>query len=120
VKTVFMKKISTLSSKIQFKITWLFFFTSLFFCLSGFAQEKTIRGTVTIEVNDPLVGVTIQIKGTTEGAVTNASGKFTLKASPQDTLIVSYVGYTTQKIRVGDRTNFNIQMDPSAKGLNEV
>src|SRR5690606_13872855 len=83
-------------------------------------QQHSIQGTVTDAKGTPLVGVTVKVKGTDQGTVTDAEGKFTLVVPDNATLEVSYIGYATQEIAVGEQTDLQIQLKPSASGLNEV
>jgi TonB-linked SusC/RagA family outer membrane protein len=84
-------------------------------------QRRTISGKVTDENGEPLAGVTIVVKGTTQGTVTNAEGEYTLpNIPPNTTLVFSFVGMKTQEINVGDRTIINVTMETEAIGLEEV
>lgn len=85
------------------------------------ALDKTISGKVTDEKNDALPGVSIVVKGSTIGTVTDANGHFTFSI-PNDaqTLSLSYIGYTSQDVNVGNQTNFNITLHPSSEELTEV
>jgi TonB-linked SusC/RagA family outer membrane protein len=85
----------------------------------GIIQHK-IEGIVTDENGMPLYGVSIQVKGTTTGVLTDASGKFSLVVDDDGVLLVSFIGYKSQEIIVGKRTSINIQLQLSAAGLNEV
>lgn len=85
-----------------------------------FAQKTTITGTVKDTKNEPLIGVSIKIKGATGGAVTNFDGKFTLEAAATDVLVVSYVGMDTQEITVGTSKDIQIVMTEDNKTLEEV
>ncbi len=69
-----------------------------------------ITGTITGDGNQPLTGVSVQVKGTTRGTTTNAQGMFTIEASPSDVLVISYVGYGTQEITVGNQTQVNVSL----------
>ncbi|MCX6326777.1 MAG: SusC/RagA family TonB-linked outer membrane protein [Bacteroidia bacterium] len=97
----------------------------LFFCglvLTAGAQQKTITGTVKgVEDGQPVIGCTVQIKGTTTGITTDMNGKFTL-AIPLSatTLVFSYVGMKTQEVEISGRTALNIIMEPELLGLSEV
>lgn len=67
----------------------------------GMVMAQTqVRGTVVDEHGDPAIGATIQVKGTTQGTVTDANGNFSLSAPTNGTLVISYVGYTTQEVPV--------------------
>lgn len=80
-----------------------------------------ISGTVTDQTTgETLVGVSILIKGTNVGAVTDVKGKFTITAAENAVLVVSYIGYTTQEVPVGGKAVLSIKLQSSSKGLNEV
>jgi TonB-linked SusC/RagA family outer membrane protein len=80
---------------------------------------------VTGEVRDsstgqPLAGVTVQVRGSTVGAVTDAQGRFALEVPDNAVLEVSYIGYTTRQIPVNGRTVFDIALMAAATGLNQL
>jgi len=84
-------------------------------------QPLIITGTVTDENGEPLPGVSILIKGTTGGTVTNLEGVYTIEVNDRTTtLVFSYVGYITQEITVGDQTVINVTMAVDFLGLDEV
>ncbi len=86
------------------------------------AQTKEISGTVTsADDGSTLPGVSVSIKGTTLGTITDMDGNFRIKV-PADatTLIFSFVGMTTQEVAIGSKTMFSIQMKPEAIGVDEV
>lgn len=78
-----------------------------------------LNGTVKNEKGDPLIGVSVKIKGSNIGTVTNESGRFELPATAGATLIFSYVGYEQQEVIAGEQP-LNIILKESASGLNEV
>lgn len=82
--------------------------------------QQQIRGVVTDENGAPLAGVSVKVKGRDIGVVTGSDGRFSLTVPGNAILEVSYVGYQNQEIIVGSRVEFNIQLQSSAKGLNEV
>jgi iron complex outermembrane recepter protein len=86
------------------------------------AQDLTIRGTITaVEDGLPLIGVTVQIKGTLIGAVTDFDGKFSISgAKPESVLVISFVGYETLEIPIDGKTVINVKLKESAKELEEV
>lgn len=84
------------------------------------SQQHKVEGTVTDTKGTPLVGVTVKVKGTSQGTVTDANGNFTLLVPDSGILEVSYIGYETQEIAIGDQTDITIQMKATASGLNEV
>ncbi len=81
---------------------------------------QTVTGTVTDGNSNALEGATIRVKGGRQNAVSNARGIFTISAPDNSTLIISYVGYTTQEISVGGRTNIDVTLLASAAELNQV
>ena len=66
------------------------------------------------------VGATVLEKGTTNGVVTDFDGNFTIDVKPGATLVISYVGYVTQEVRVGNQSNLNIVLEAEGGNLNEV
>lgn len=84
-------------------------------------KEKNISGTVTSSNGEPLTGVTILVKGTTIGAFTDGTGSYRMNV-PDDatTLIFSYVGYTSQEVEIGGRSNIDVQLEVDATQLDEV
>ena len=87
-------------------------------CL-GYAQAS-INGTVKDQDGEPLIGVNITTTENT-GTITDSEGHFSLQdVKPTTVLRISYMGYETQEIRVGDHTTFPIQLEPSRESLEEV
>jgi TonB-linked SusC/RagA family outer membrane protein len=104
----------------------LFLLIALFVSISGYtllAQTIVITGTVTSSVQGEgaIPGVTITVKGTTVGALTDVNGKFSLTA-PQNatTLVFSYIGMKRQEIEIGGRKVIDVVMEPDLLGLDEV
>jgi TonB-linked SusC/RagA family outer membrane protein len=84
-------------------------------------QQATVSGRVTDEGNLPLPGVTVIVKGTTQGTVTNADGEFSLTGIPENTtLVFSFVGMRTEEVAVGNQTTVNVQMSQETVGLADV
>lgn len=84
-------------------------------------QQPAVFGTVTDESGLPLPGVTVLIKGTTQGTVTNADGNYALTDIPEDaTLVFSFVGMQTQEIAIVGKTLINVTMVVDAIGIEEV
>ena len=89
--------------------------------LSLFAQGITVKGKVVDANNAPLIGVTIQVPGTTTGTVTDADGNFTLgNVPPNGTIEVSYVGMKTELIQVNGRTTIDVILTEDTEMLEEV
>ena len=97
----------------------LILFLALFFIGMGIVTAQTqVRGTVVDENEYPAIGASIRIKGTSQGTVTDANGKFTLSAPENGTLVISYVGYVTQEVPVS--TTVNIKLSSDTELLEEV
>ncbi len=86
------------------------------------AQSKVVTGRVTVsENNEPLSGVTVNVKGAERSVTTNDQGEFTITVpSPQSVLVFTYVGFGTQEIAVGNRTAINVTMSNITKTMDEV
>ncbi len=86
----------------------------------AFAQSQ-VTGKVTDSKGGPLPGVTVVVKGTTQGTVTNFDGEYTLTNIQEDgTLVFSFVGMQTQEIAVGKQTSIDVTMEIDAIGIEEV
>jgi len=84
-------------------------------------QQKSVSGRITDSSGLPLPGVTVVVKGTTQGTVTNADGDYNLANIPEDaTLVFSYVGMRTLEVIVGNQTSINATMEEDVVGLEEV
>jgi TonB-dependent starch-binding outer membrane protein SusC len=88
----------------------------------SFAQTRqTVSGKVTAGSDkSPLPGVSILVKGTTNGVATDANGNYSLQAAPTDVLVVSFIGFVAQEVTVGNRTTLNITLKEDQKMLDEV
>ena len=80
---------------------------------------KKVTGTVS-DSQGPVIGASVVEKGTTNGVVTDFDGNFTLNVKPGATLVISYIGYTTQEVAVGNQSNFNITLLEDNAQLEEV
>ena len=83
-------------------------------------QDIQVTGKVTGENREALPGVSVTLKGSTKGTETDSSGTFTITAPADGTLLITYVGYLTQEVKVNSQTQLNIQLKPSGSQLNEV
>lgn len=95
----------------------------LAFDFTAYAQQPgmDIKGIVTsIGTHDPLIGVTVKVKGTSRGTTTDATGHYTIRARQGDTLTFTYVGFSERHIAVGDQDTINVTLQSSAKGLHEL
>ncbi len=109
-----MKKHSTL-------LKVLFLFLSLTFAYQGYAQGVRITGKVT-DANDgkTMPGVTIAVKNTTTGTITDIDGNFTLNVNKGAALVFSFIGYNTQEVVIADQVTLKIVMVPSVTTLEEA
>ena len=83
------------------------------------AQSQTVKGTVTDKTGEPIIGATIQVKGTKIAAVTDLDGHFTLSNVPDGAYVdISYVGMKSQSLKAG--SNMSISLDDDSKMLDEV
>jgi TonB-linked SusC/RagA family outer membrane protein len=104
----------------------LFLLIVLFVFVSGYtllAQTNVITGTVSssVEGEGPIPGVTVVVKGTTIGAITDANGKYSITVpSTATTLIFSYIGMKSQEVEIGGRTVIDGILESELVGLNEV
>ncbi|HSO85826.1 MAG TPA: carboxypeptidase-like regulatory domain-containing protein, partial [Draconibacterium sp.] len=104
--------------KIAFFLSILLFMGTL--AVNG--QTKEMTGKVTSSDDGmPIPGVSIAVKGTTLGTITNLDGDYTLQV-PQDaeTLIFSFVGMITQEISIAGKNNINVILEPLTIGVDEV
>ena len=82
-------------------------------------QVRKVSGTVS-DAMGPLIGATVKEKGTSNGAVTDLDGRFTLSVRPGATLVFSYIGYDEQELSVGNNATFNVTLKEQGRNLNEV
>ncbi|MEO6618956.1 MAG: TonB-dependent receptor [Dyadobacter sp.] len=82
--------------------------------------KSPITGLVTDETDSPLPGVTVQIKGTTQGTVTDTDGKFRLDVEEGAVLVFSFIGYTKLELAVNGRSSITAQLKLESKALEEV
>ncbi|HAD97910.1 MAG TPA: TonB-dependent receptor [Cryomorphaceae bacterium] len=86
----------------------------------GFAQTKRTGKVVDETAQRSLPGVSVVVKGTGNGTVTDDDGNFSIVVADSDTLVFSFIGYQTYKQRVGSTTNFSIALREDATALDEV
>ncbi|PWS32866.1 SusC/RagA family TonB-linked outer membrane protein [Pedobacter paludis] len=79
-----------------------------------------IKGKLTDEKGEPLVGVSVSVKGQSTVTQTDANGAYSIVANKGDILIFTYVGYATQEIAVGDNAIINVTLKETAQGLSDV
>lgn len=89
-------------------------------CVSAFAQQKNVSGTVLDANGEPIIGATVNVDGKA-GAITDLDGKFQLNnVSPSSKVVVSYVGYKEMTLTVGNQGILNIKLQEDNQQLNEV
>ena len=102
-------------------LKFIFIFLFLFFSNAINSQDQIVTGTITDNNNNPLPGVNVVVDAETySGAVTDFDGNFIVKADADATLIISYVGFITQEVKVNGNKNLNIKMEEDLFGLEEV
>ena len=83
-------------------------------------QSKKITGTVIDQTGEVVIGANVMEKGTSNGTITNMDGQFTLNVNSNAVLEVSFIGYTTQEIKVGSQNTVQIMLKEDTKVLDEV
>ena len=84
-------------------------------------SAKVVTGKVVSAVdNEPLIGATVQVEGAQTGSITDFDGDFKIDAKEGQTLVVSYIGYLTKKVKVGGANHYNIALDEDKASLDEV
>ena len=90
---------------------------------NGTLQNKSmqITGTVTDENGEPVIGATIQVKGSSSGVITDIDGRYTIVVPNENSiLVVSFIGYESQEIKVNGRKGINVQLRENVQSLDEV
>ncbi|GGM87986.1 SusC/RagA family TonB-linked outer membrane protein [Dyadobacter beijingensis] len=86
----------------------------------AYAQDVTVKGKVNDEQGQGLPGVSILVKGTSTGTVTDIEGNYTVNAPGTATLVFSFIGYITQEIPLGNKTSLDVKLMSDTKALDEV
>ena len=86
----------------------------------GAMAQSVVKGTVNDEAGEPIIGATVKVQGTQKGSITDFNGNFSVEAASNATLEVSYVGYVTQKVKVGGQSNITVTMKEDAQMLNDI
>lgn len=87
---------------------------------SSSQQKKTITGTIVDPSGMPVIGANVMVKGTTNGTITDMDGKFSLEVPKESMLVVSYIGYANQEIKVSNQTNLSIALKEDVEALDEL
>ena len=83
-------------------------------------SAQTVKGTVSDETGEPIIGATVKVQGSNDATVTDFDGNFSIKASSNATLVFSYVGYETQEVKVGGKSNITVTLKEDNTTLNDV
>ena len=95
--------------------------TALLLLLTTLTYAQTVvTGTVKDETGEPLPGVNILVRGTSQGTVTDISGNYSLEVPEDASLIFSFIGYVNEEIKVGNRSTIDLVLTPDITALNEV
>lgn len=92
----------------------------LFACVSAFAQNKQVTGTVTGPDGTPVVGATVVVEGTTLGTSTDLQGKYILSAPTNGVLVFSFIGYEDSKVAINGKTSVNVTLKEASKAIDDV
>lgn len=101
------------------KTFFVLLFTFLTCSVSGYAQS-VVKGRVIDGAGEPLPGVSVVVKGTSNGTITNVDGQYSIKAGSKDVLSFSYIGMTPQEVKVAGRSLINVTMKDDVASLDEV
>lgn len=83
-------------------------------------KKNTVTGVVLDPTGMPVIGANIMVKGTTSGTITDMDGKFSLDVDKDATLVVSYIGFASQEIKVGNQTKLSISLKEDSKALDDL
>lgn len=105
----------------RWTVSFVFTLLLLLCSVPGFAQIKSINGTVIDATGEPLIGVNVSIKGTTVGTITDLDGKYVLQAPNNNAVVVfSFIGYKTEEVVVGTQTVINMTLKEDTQLIDEV
>ena len=92
------------------------------FCvIAAFAQSGTVKGTVTDDTGEPVIGANVVEKGSTNGTITDIDGNYTLQVTNMNGVLqFSFIGYNTTEENIGGRTTINVQLNSGVINLGEV
>ena len=89
-------------------------------CLVAFAQNHQVTGTIRDAAGEPMIGVNVLEKGTTNGTITDFDGNYSLSVNGDGTLVFSYIGFQSQEIAVANKTKIDVTMAEDTETLEEV
>ena len=86
----------------------------------GAMAQSLVKGTVKDVAGDPIIGASVKVQGAKSGAITDLNGNFSVQADNNATLVISYIGYTTETVKVAGRNNIPVTLKEDAQTLNDV
>lgn len=95
-------------------------FLLLMIAFAAYGQKHVVSGTITGADSSPMPGVNVLVKGTAIGSATDGDGNYSVEAGENDILVISFIGYASQEIRVGNQTNISVKMTEDVATLQEV
>lgn len=104
-----------LKNIVRYALTCVFLFT-----VGTAAAQQTITGTIVDSTGEPVIGATVKEQGTTNAAVTDFDGNFTLSVSGKKPVEISYIGMKTKTVDVAGKSSINVTLEDEANDLNEV
>lgn len=108
------------SNYLKERVIQLILFFAFMLPAGAWAQNIQLTGTVTDATGESVIGASVLEKGTTNGLITDIDGNFSLNVSPNATIIISYVGYTTQEIPLNGRKTLKVILKEDTEMLDEV
>lgn len=116
-----LKKIKAINNFAGLKRATLLSVFGICILFSTVAQKISISGIVKESSGEPLIGVSVQVKGTNTGSITNFDGRYSIEVnSPKDELVFTYMGFNTHSVQVGSKTVINVTLSEDTKTLDEV
>ena len=86
----------------------------------GALAQSLIKGTVKDVSGDPIIGASVKVQGSKSGVITDFDGNFSVQANNNATLVISYIGYTTETVKVAGRNNISVILKEDTQTLNDV
>ncbi|SDZ99065.1 TonB-linked outer membrane protein, SusC/RagA family [Xylanibacter ruminicola] len=86
----------------------------------GALAQSLIKGTVKDVSGDPIIGASVKVQGSKSGVITDFDGNFSVQAENNATLVISYIGYTTETVKVAGKNNLSITLKEDAQTLNDI
>ena len=86
----------------------------------GALAQSLIKGTVKDVAGEPIIGASVKVQGTKAGVITDFDGNFSIQAGNNATLVISYIGYTSETVKLAGRNNISVVLQEDAQTLNDV